>query len=74
MTNNLEQEIAALRMKIKSDPMFSIELFGAISQVCREHKVILSKELLSRLVLAKQDELVQGLSVPILPGGTNCSN
>ncbi|MFX5945284.1 hypothetical protein ABTE62_19520, partial [Acinetobacter baumannii] len=63
MTNNIEQEIAALRMKIKSDPTFSIELLAAISQICREHKVILSKELLSRLVLAKQDELVHGLSV-----------
>ena len=68
----LEREMAALRMKLKSDPMFSIELLGAISKVCREHTVTLSNDLIGRLVLARYDELVQGLSVPVLPGGTNC--
>ncbi|WP_409545162.1 hypothetical protein [Klebsiella pasteurii] len=69
----LDQEMAVLRMKLKADPMFSIELLGAISTVCREHNVTLSNDLLCRLVLARYDELAQGLSVPVLPGGWNCS-
>ena len=69
----LDSEMAELRMKLKSDPMFSIELLGSISKVCREHNVSLSNDLIGRLVLARHDELTQGLSVPVLPGGTNCS-
>ena len=69
---NLDEEMAGLRMKLKTDPMFSIELLGAVSHVCRQHNVTLSKDLISRLVLARYDELVQGLSVPVLPGGINC--
>lgn len=69
---NLDQEMAELRMKLKTDPMFSIELLGAISQVCRQHNVTLSNDLIGRIVLARHDELAQGLSVPVLPGGTNC--
>ena len=68
---NLDKEMAELRMKLKSDPMFSIELLGSISKVCREHNVALSKELIGRLVLARYDELTHGLSVPVLPGGIN---
>lgn len=69
---NLDQEMAELRMKLKTNPMFSIELLGAISQVCRQHNVTLSNDLIGRIVLARYDELTQGLSVPVLPGGTNC--
>lgn len=70
--SNLDSQMAELRMKLKTNPMFSIELLGAISQVCRQHNVTLSNDLIGRLVLARHDELVQGLSVPVLPGGTNC--
>ena len=70
--SSLDEEMASLRMKLKTNPMFSIELLGAISQICRQHNVALSNELIGRLVLARHDELVQGLSVPVLPGGTNC--
>jgi hypothetical protein len=69
----LDGEIADLRMKFKSDPMFAIELLGAISTVCREHKVSLSKDLIGRLVLARHDELVNGLDDRDLPGGWNCT-
>ncbi|WP_147401570.1 MULTISPECIES: hypothetical protein [Agrobacterium] len=65
----LDAEMAALRLKIKTDPMLAIELLGAISQVCRQNNITLSKDLIGRLVLARYDELVQGLSVPVLPGG-----
>ncbi|MEF3067060.1 hypothetical protein [Pandoraea apista] len=71
-SSNLDQEMAELRMKLKTNPMFSIELLGAISQVCRQHDVVLSSDLIGRLVLARYDELTKGLSVPVLPGGTNC--
>lgn len=70
--SNLDAQMAELRMKLKTNRMFSIELLGAISQVCRQNNVTLSNDLIGRLVLARQDELVQGLSVPELPGGTNC--
>lgn len=70
--SNLDEQMAQLRMKLKTNPMFSIELLGAISKVCREHNVTLSNDLIGRLVLARYDELVQGLSVPVLPGGKNC--
>lgn len=68
----LDNEMAELRMKLKTNPMLSIELLGAIAQVCRSYNITLTKDLLGRLVLARHDELVQGLSVPVLPGGTNC--
>ena len=68
----LDSEMAAIRMKLKTDPMFSIELLGAISRVCREHEITLSNDLIGRLVLARYDEITQGLSVPVLPGGINC--
>lgn len=70
----IEKETAELRMKLKADPMFSIELLGAITKVCRGNGVTLSNDLLGRIVLARHDELTQGLSVPVLPGGTNCQN
>lgn len=69
----LEKEMAELRMKLKTSPMFSVELLGAITKVCREHNVQLSNALIGRLVLARHDELANGLSVPVLPGGTNCA-
>ena len=69
----VESEMAELRLKLKTNPMFSIELLGAISKVCREHGVTLSDGLLGRLILAKNDEVTHALHVPVLPGGTNCS-
>ena len=70
--SDIDQEMAALRMKLKTNAMFSIELLGAITEVCRQYETRLSSDLIGRLVLARNDELVQGLSVPVLPGGTNC--
>lgn len=69
---NYVKELAGLRMKLKTDAMFSVELLGAISKVCRSHNITISNELLGRIILATNDEIAASVSVPILPGGTNC--
>ena len=70
--SNYTKELADLRMKLKTDSMFSVELLGAISKVCRDNGVKLSNELISRLILATNDEVTTSVGVPVLPGGTNC--
>jgi L-alanine-DL-glutamate epimerase-like enolase superfamily enzyme len=66
-------DISTLRMHVKTNPRFAVELLAAISKTCRDYGIELSDEVIATLALAGANELAAGLSVPILPGGTNCA-
>ncbi|MGG6498043.1 UNVERIFIED_CONTAM: hypothetical protein NY603_34475, partial [Bacteroidetes bacterium 56_B9] len=58
-----------LRMQLKTNARFRLEMLAKISQVAREHGVELSDEVLKGLTLATSDELDLPMSGPNLPGG-----
>ena len=66
-------DIAAVRLHVKTNPRLAVELLAAISKTFREYGVELSDDVIATLALAGAHELAAGLSVPILPGGTNCA-
>lgn len=72
MSTNTADEVSRIRMKLKTDGRFRLELLARISQLAREHGVEVSDEVLRNLTLATTDELDLPLSGPPLPGGQNC--
>lgn len=65
-------EIAALRIKIKTNSVLRQDVSSAIIDALKKHGITLTSELQSDIILALSDEIDGQLSDVVLPGGTNC--